>query len=29
MIQPQEGQLVSIRVYDENDNVAAKQVIAK
>jgi len=24
-----EGQMVSIRVYDENDNVAAKQVVAK
>lgn len=24
-----EGQMISIRVYDENDNVAAKQIVAK
>jgi hypothetical protein len=28
-IAAKEGQMVSIRVYDENDNVAAKQVIAQ
>jgi hypothetical protein len=28
-IEAKEGQMISIRVYDENDNVAAKQMVAK
>jgi hypothetical protein len=28
-IKAKEGQIVSIRVFDENDNVAAKQTVAK